>query len=102
MPIVDFVAADETTELGANSINKFLDEEDLQRLHNMGDHVLGMHLHRVVQDVLACEEAMWEELNDRIRNRKGTLRDFGWDDDEELEELQSRKKFEILVERYRR
>ncbi|EIN13950.1 hypothetical protein PUNSTDRAFT_58022 [Punctularia strigosozonata HHB-11173 SS5] len=59
-----------------------------------------MHLYKVVQDVLACQEAMWEELKSRILNRKGTLKAFGWDDDEELEELQSRRKFEILIERY--
>ena len=43
---------------------------------------------------------MWEELKDRIRNKKDELVAFGWDDDEELEELQSRKKFEKLIERY--
>jgi len=61
-----------------------------------------MHLYRSYQSVLACQEAMWEELKDRIRNRKHELLPFGWDDDEELEELQNRKKFERLVERYRR
>lgn len=44
---------------------------------------------------------MWEELKDRIRNRKNELLPFGWDDDEDLEELESRKKFERLVDRYR-
>ena len=44
---------------------------------------------------------MWEELKDRIRNRKNELLSFGWDDDEDLEELESRKKFETLVDRYR-
>ncbi|KAG5647764.1 hypothetical protein DXG03_008487 [Asterophora parasitica] len=60
-----------------------------------------MHLYRSYQSVLATQEAMWEELKDRIRNRKDELLPFGWDDDDELEELQSRKKFERLVERYR-
>jgi len=44
---------------------------------------------------------MWEELDDRIRNRKEELLPFGWSDDEELEELQNRTKFERLIERYR-
>lgn len=59
-----------------------------------------MHLYRAYQNVLACQEAMWEELKDRIRNKKDELKQYGWEDDEELEELQSRKKFERLVERY--
>ena len=61
-----------------------------------------MNLYRAYQNVLACQEAMWEELKDRIRNKKDQLKQFGWDDDEELEELQSRNKFERIVERYRR
>ncbi|EFI28682.1 hypothetical protein CC1G_13708 [Coprinopsis cinerea okayama7 len=60
-----------------------------------------MHLYRSYQTVLACQEAMWEELKDRIRNRKEGLRVFGWEDDEELEELQSRKRFEKLIERFK-
>jgi len=60
-----------------------------------------MQLYYSYQSVLACQEAMWEELKDRIRNRRDELVHFGWDDDEELEELsESRKKFEKLVERY--
>ena len=52
--------------------------------------------------MLACQEAMWEELKDRIRNRREELVYFGWDDDEELEELtECRKKFEKLIERYK-
>ncbi|KAF8167609.1 S-adenosyl-L-methionine-dependent methyltransferase [Crassisporium funariophilum] len=72
-----------------------------EQLANLTDRSLAMHLYRSYQYVLACQEAMWEELKDRIRNRKHELLPFGWDDDEELEELQSRKKFERLVERYR-
>jgi hypothetical protein len=70
------------------------------RLESLSERSLAMHLHRSFQIVLASQEAMWEELKDRIRNRKNELLPFGWDDDEELEELQSRKKFEKLVERY--
>ncbi|KAF8078906.1 hypothetical protein FPV67DRAFT_1466813 [Lyophyllum atratum] len=73
----------------------------LEQLELLSERSLAMHLYRSYQSVLACQEAMWEELKDRIRNRKDELLPFGWDDDEELEELQSRKKFERLVERYR-
>ncbi|KAJ7631054.1 S-adenosyl-L-methionine-dependent methyltransferase [Roridomyces roridus] len=70
-------------------------------LNLFNERALAMHLYRSYQVVLACQEEMWEELKDRIRNRKAELKPFGWDDDEELEELQSRKKFELLVDRYR-
>ncbi|KAJ7293733.1 hypothetical protein C8J57DRAFT_36288 [Mycena rebaudengoi] len=71
------------------------------QLNALNERSLAMHLYRSYQLVLACQEEMWEELKDRIRNRKDELKPFGWDDDEELEELQSRKKFELLVDRYR-
>lgn len=73
----------------------------LDRLASLSERSLAMHLYRSYQSVLACEEAMWEELKDRILNRKNELLSFGWDDDEELVELESRKKFERLVDRYR-
>ncbi|KDR85476.1 hypothetical protein GALMADRAFT_234363 [Galerina marginata CBS 339.88] len=73
----------------------------MEQLNALNERSLAMHLYRSYQSVLACQEAMWEELKDRIRNKKDELLPFGWDDDEELEELQSRKKFERLIERYR-
>lgn len=73
----------------------------MEQLSDLSQRSLAMHLYRNFQAVLACQEAMWEELKDRIRNKKDDLMSFGWDDDEELEELQSRKKFERLIERYR-
>jgi hypothetical protein len=72
------------------------------QLRNLNERSLAMHLYRSFQNVLACQEALWEELKDRLRNRRQELQPFGWDDDDELEELQSRKRFERLIERYRR
>lgn len=60
-----------------------------------------MQLYLSCQYILGCQEAMWEELKDRIRNRKHELSPYGWDDDEELEELQSRTKFEKLIDRFK-
>ena len=71
-----------------------------QKITSLSERSLAMQLYRSYQSVLACQEAMWEELKDRIRNKKDELIAFGWEDDEELEELQSRKKFEKLIERY--
>ncbi|KAG6901217.1 hypothetical protein C0995_015205 [Termitomyces sp. Mi166 len=73
----------------------------LEQLEALSERSLAMHLYRSYQSVLACQEAMWEELKDRIINRKEELTPYGWDDDEELEELKNRKKFERLVERYK-
>lgn len=67
----------------------------------LSERSLAMHLYFSYQGVLACQEAMWEELKDRLRNRKDELKPFGWEDDEELEELHNRKRFERLIERYR-
>jgi len=61
-----------------------------------------MHLYRSYQSVLACKEAMWEELKDRLRNRREELEPYGWDHDEELGELKSRKRFEKLIDRFKR
>lgn len=74
----------------------------IKQLKSLSERSLAMHLYRSYQTVLACQEAMWEELKDRLRNRKDELLPYGWEDDEDLEELQNRKKFERLVERYRR
>jgi hypothetical protein len=73
------------------------------------------HLWYAFRHVMACEEAMWEELENRLKRREeflkgkalddGGLRELGWDDDDELQELgekegSSRKKFDLLVRRY--
>lgn len=71
-----------------------------KRMASMSDASLAMHLYRSYQLVIACQEAMWEELKDRLRNRREELVAFGWDEDEELEDLNSRQKFEKLIERY--
>ncbi|KIK70686.1 hypothetical protein GYMLUDRAFT_210055 [Collybiopsis luxurians FD-317 M1] len=72
-----------------------------QQLDSLNERSLAMHLFRSYNYVLGCQEALWEELKDRIRNRKEELEPFGWEDEEEFEEIQNRKKFERLLERYR-
>lgn len=94
-----FILDKSATESDANAPPQAL--FPVERLESLNERSLAMHLYRSYQSVLACEEAMWEELKDRIRNRRHELLSFGWDDDEDLEELESRKKFERLVDRYR-
>ena len=94
-----FIIDKSTTEYDAGSPPQVL--FPLDRLESLSERSLSMHLYRSYQSVLACEEAMWEELQDRLLNRKDELLPFGWDNDEDLEELESRKKFERLVDRYR-
>lgn len=73
-----------------------------ERLKSLNERSLAMQLYRAYTIVLGCQEALWEELKDRIRNRKDELEPFGWEDEEEFEEVQNRQKFERLLERYRR
>lgn len=101
------------SEITSQSVpNRFIIDEDqtstkfmalhTQNMINLSERSLAMQLYSSYQSVLACQEAMWEELKDRIRNRREELGHFGWDDDEELEEFpESRKKFEKLIERYK-
>ncbi|KAF9074835.1 hypothetical protein BDP27DRAFT_1316051 [Rhodocollybia butyracea] len=74
---------------------------DPKQLDSLNERSLAMHLYRSYNLVLGCQEALWEELKDRVRNRKHELEPFGWEDEEEFEEVQNRKKFERLLERYR-
>ncbi|KAJ3829833.1 hypothetical protein F5880DRAFT_1519593 [Lentinula raphanica] len=73
----------------------------IERLNSLNERSLAMHLHRAYNYVLGCQDALWEELKDRIRNRQEELAPFGWEDEEEFEEVQNRKKFERLLDRYR-
>jgi hypothetical protein len=74
----------------------------VEQLASLNERSLAMHLYRSYQMVLACQEAIWDELKDRLRNRREELQPFGWDDEEDFEEQQNRKKFEQLIMRYRR
>ena len=69
----------------------------------VGGETLMAHLHRMAMGVLACKESMWEVLKDRLRHKQyeQELRELGWEDEEGVEELQERKKFEKMLERYR-
>ncbi|KII93159.1 hypothetical protein PLICRDRAFT_99692 [Plicaturopsis crispa FD-325 SS-3] len=97
---VDGNAAADSTSLGGFSHARLLmPVESMMQLNE--ERTLAMHLYHSYQSVLACQESMWEVLKDLILNKKEELVALGWDDDEELEELQSRKKFELLVDRYR-
>ena len=60
-----------------------------------------LHLFRMCNLVLSCQESMWEVLNDRIRNRESELKELGWDD-EDLESDHARQRFDRLLERYQR
>ncbi len=60
-----------------------------------------MQLYKSYQTVLACQEAMWDELMFRLSNKKDELSLLGWND-KELGELHARQKFEMLLERFRR
>ncbi|KAH7927288.1 hypothetical protein BV22DRAFT_1032037 [Leucogyrophana mollusca] len=96
--ILDSSAA-ESTLMGVAPSQSLIPLEELDRLNETS---LSMQLYWSYQSVLACQESMWEELVDRMRNREEDLRALGWESDQELGELHSRTKFEVLIERYKR
>ncbi|KAF9245796.1 hypothetical protein BU15DRAFT_85484 [Melanogaster broomeanus] len=73
-----------------------------EEFDKLAESSLAMQLHWSYQSVLACQESMWEELVDRMRNRPEELRELGWESDPELYQLEGRAKFQVLVERYKR
>lgn len=95
---VDSSAA-ESTSMGVAASQSLI---SLCEIDKLSERSLAMQLYWSYQSVLACQEAMYEELLDRTRNRTGQLTECGWDTDQELSELESRTKFEILVDRYKR
>ncbi|EGN93139.1 hypothetical protein SERLA73DRAFT_190006 [Serpula lacrymans var. lacrymans S7.3] len=72
----------------------------LEELDKLSERSLAMQLYWSYKSVLACKESMWEELVDRMRNRRDELVALGWESDEELAKLQGRVKFETLINRY--
>ncbi|KAF9454137.1 hypothetical protein P691DRAFT_810855 [Macrolepiota fuliginosa MF-IS2] len=98
MPKKQFMLDNSLSEEVASAPQQLFPSE---QLHKLSNRYLAMQLYRSCQYVLGCQEAMWEELKDRIRNRREELSPYGWDDDDELEELQSRNKFEKLIERFK-
>ena len=96
--VVDWSSAEST--VGSGTSSRFL--SPLGEVDKLNESSLAMQLYWSYQGVLACQESMWEELVDRMRNRPGELRELGWESDLELNELGSRAKFEVLLERYKR
>jgi len=86
--------------MGSGTSSRFL--LPLEEFSKLSESSLAMQLYWSYQSVLACQESMWEELVDRMRNRPTELRELGWENDFELNELESRAKFEVLLERYKR
>ncbi|KAG6814125.1 hypothetical protein H0H92_002120 [Tricholoma furcatifolium] len=79
----------------------------IQQLESLSERSLAMHLYRSYQSVLACADAMWEELQERIRRKDEPSftscdNDLELDDADGREEARYRKKFDRLVERYKR
>ncbi|KAF8346913.1 S-adenosyl-L-methionine-dependent methyltransferase [Amanita rubescens] len=72
----------------------------LDRLDALNERSLSMQLYKSYQTVLACQEAMWDELMFRLSNKKDELSLLGWND-KELGELHARQKFEMLLGRFR-
>lgn len=58
-----------------------------------------MVLHKAVQNVLACQESMYEELVNQLA-RGHQFAQYGWDSDDDISDLNTREKFMALINRY--
>lgn len=59
-----------------------------------------MYLRKAVDNIVACQENMYEELLDRVTQNRD-LEPFNWSSDEELRDIKgTRAKFDFLMARY--
>ena len=72
---------------------------DALKKANLDEHSLFMQLHRALGQVVACKEAMWDELLVKIERDQESLRMYGWDDGD-FSAATSRQKFEALFAQY--
>lgn len=65
------------------------------------DKALYMQLYRAAGNVYAVKEAMWDELVKLILKGDPTLKMYGWEDNDYRSEPASRRRFEVLFQRYK-
>jgi hypothetical protein len=73
----------------------------VQEERSMPGSTAAMQLHLAFQNVLACREAMWDELRDALCNRPNELAELGWHIRGELNDRLERQKFDLLLQRFR-
>ncbi|KAI0936751.1 hypothetical protein AcV5_004813 [Taiwanofungus camphoratus] len=73
----------------------------IDELYLLDEHSLYMQLFRAFGLVMACKEAMWEELMERVSKGDEALRGYGWEVSD-YAEVQSRQRFDALVEQYQK
>jgi hypothetical protein len=63
---------------------------------------MDMHLHRAFQSVLACREAMWDELQSRLHNHLRVLWRLGWklNEKDSMTPTTARRHFDQLFAQY--
>ncbi|KAI0785068.1 hypothetical protein C8Q75DRAFT_343810 [Abortiporus biennis] len=96
--LVSYAPSELTTVIGHD--DSVLGLFPFEELSALDPHSLYMQLYRAVGVVLAVKEAMWDELKQKLKDEKGSLQAYGWDDQGYLEDV-SRQKFDALVERYK-
>ncbi len=94
---MSFTTPDESTRIGDETA---LELFPMEIFGEFDEQLLFMQLYRAVGLVLATKEAMWDELKERLKRERGSLAEYGWRDEEFLEDV-SRRKFDALVERYK-
>lgn len=71
----------------------------VETLGKLGERTRAMNLYRSFMVVVACREAMWEELKMLQRSRRKALIDLGWEN-RLLEDREARARFEELFEQF--
>ncbi|KAI0702334.1 hypothetical protein BC835DRAFT_1263900 [Cytidiella melzeri] len=89
----------DTTQLGGEAATSNLFR--VERLLEMGEGALYMHLYQASRTVFAVKEAMWDELKGRMEEKDEGLVEHGWKTCEDYQEEESRRRFDGLLEGYK-
>lgn len=73
----------------------------IDRMQEMGEGALFMHLYQASRMVYGAKEAMWEELVVRINKKDQSLEMYGWNSEHDFRIEESRRKFEGLFDGYK-
>ncbi|KAI0094104.1 hypothetical protein BDY19DRAFT_902763 [Irpex rosettiformis] len=91
------LALQDATQLGGEMAKALF---RVDRVQEMGEGALFMHLYQAARMVYAAKEAMWEELIDRVDKKDPKLAVYGWKTVKDYWLEESRRKFEGLFEGY--
>lgn len=92
------LALQDATQLGGEAAKSLF---RIDRMQEMGEGALFMHLYQASRMVYGAKEAMWEELVVRINKKDQSLEMYGWNSEHDFRIEESRRKFEGLFDGYK-